>query len=225
MFVIIRTLRCTVQTLCALLLAVVAGCARGGGSPALHRLHACATDEGPNDALCGTLRVYEDRQANTGRRIPLNIVVLPAVGAEDPDPLFFLAGGPGQAAAKLAPQLRQGDTILLHGNLGTGKTVFARALIRALSGDEDLEVPSPTFTLVQTYDTPLGALWHFDLYRLENSDEIYELGWEEALSGGIMLVEWPERLGTLLPPSRLDIRLTPVKNKTCSRLIQVKKTG
>jgi pimeloyl-ACP methyl ester carboxylesterase len=122
-------LRCTVQTLCALLLAVVAGCARGGGSPALHRLHACATDEGPNDALCGTLRVYEDRQANTGRRIPLNIVVLPAVGAEDPDPLFFLAGGPGQAAAKLAPQLRQvfvpiqrTRDIVLVDQRGTGKS-------------------------------------------------------------------------------------------------------
>jgi tRNA threonylcarbamoyladenosine biosynthesis protein TsaE len=128
-------------------------------------------------------------------------------------------------AASLAPQLRQGDTLLLHGNLGTGKTVFARALIRALSGDETLEVPSPTFTLVQTYDTPLGALWHFDLYRLEKGEEIYELGWEEALSGGLMLVEWPERLGGLVPPSRLDIHLSPVKNKAGSRLIQVKKTG
>jgi tRNA threonylcarbamoyladenosine biosynthesis protein TsaE len=128
-------------------------------------------------------------------------------------------------AASLAPQLRQGDTLLLHGNLGTGKTVFARALIRALTGDNTLEVPSPTFTLVQTYDTPLGALWHFDLYRLEKGEEIYELGWEDALSGGLILVEWPERLGGLIPPSRLDIRLSPVKNRAGSRLIQVEKTG
>jgi tRNA threonylcarbamoyladenosine biosynthesis protein TsaE len=125
-------------------------------------------------------------------------------------------------AAALAPQLRQGDIILLHGDLGAGKTTFARALIRALTGEAALEVPSPTFTLVQTYDTPLGDLWHFDLYRLKNSDEIYEVGWEEALGGGLILLEWPERLGALLPPVRLDIRLSPVPGKNGARLIQVK---
>ncbi len=128
-------------------------------------------------------------------------------------------------AAGLAGQVKPGDILLLHGTLGSGKTVFARALIRALNGNPEAEVPSPTFTLVQTYDTPLGDLWHFDLYRLEKEAEIYELGWEEALSGGIAVVEWPERLGKLLPPSRLDIRLAPVKNKPGSRLIQVKKVG
>jgi tRNA threonylcarbamoyladenosine biosynthesis protein TsaE len=128
-------------------------------------------------------------------------------------------------ADSFASRLERGDVILLHGNLGAGKTVFARALIRALTGDNALEVPSPTFTLVQTYDTPLGTLWHFDLYRLKHSEEIYELGWEEALSEGLVLVEWPERLGALLPPFRLDIHLSPVKNKPGLRLIQVSKTG
>lgn len=115
-------------------------------------------------------------------------------------------------AARLAAQLRAGDVIFLYGDLGAGKTFFARALIRALCGDPALPVPSPTFTLVQTYDTPAGPLWHFDLYRLQDPEEIYETGWEEALSGAIMLVEWPERLGDaagnpLVPADRLALGL------------------
>ncbi len=124
-------------------------------------------------------------------------------------------------AAKIAPLLLPGDVVLLRGPLGGGKTVFARSLIRALMGDENLEVPSPTFTLVQTYDTPKAPLWHFDLYRLKSPDEIYELGWEDALSGGIVIVEWPERVDSLLHGIRLDIRLAPVENKPGSRLIHV----
>jgi tRNA threonylcarbamoyladenosine biosynthesis protein TsaE len=116
-------------------------------------------------------------------------------------------------AVSLAAALRPGDVLFLQGDLGAGKTVFARALIRALAGDAQLNVPSPTFTLVQTYDTPHGPLSHFDLYRLKDPEEIYEIGWEEALSGGIMVVEWPERLGThaaggLAPADRLEIVLT-----------------
>lgn len=102
-------------------------------------------------------------------------------------------------AAKLAPKMKPGAVLLLQGDLGAGKTVFARALIRALSGDPALDVPSPTFTLVQTYDTPAGMVWHFDLYRLKDPEEIFELGWEEALAEGIVLVEWPERLGPHVP--------------------------
>jgi len=107
-------------------------------------------------------------------------------------------------AAKLGPHLRPGDMVALRGDLGAGKTAFARALIRAL-GDLDEEVPSPTFTLVQTYETPAGPIWHFDLYRLSGPDEVVELGWDEVRADGIALVEWPDRLGTLLPADRLDV--------------------
>ncbi len=108
-------------------------------------------------------------------------------------------------AGSLAREARIGDVIALAGALGTGKTSFARAFVRAL-GVED-EVPSPTFTLVQTYDTARGTVWHFDLYRLARPDDAYELGLEEAMGDGIALIEWPERLGTLLPRERLDIAL------------------
>ncbi len=120
----------------------------------------------------------------------------------------FIAKNEQETAAiaqKLAKNLKSGDVLCLSGGLGAGKTVFARALIRALSGDSALEVPSPTFTLVQAYDTPAVPLWHFDLYRIEDSAEIYELGWEEALSGAIVVVEWPERLEFLAPANRLEI--------------------
>jgi tRNA threonylcarbamoyladenosine biosynthesis protein TsaE len=105
-------------------------------------------------------------------------------------------------AALLAPR----DLVALSGELGVGKTRFARAVIAALTGMAE-EVPSPTFTLVQTYETPKGTLWHFDLYRLSAPEEAWELGLEEALAEGISLVEWPERLGRLLPAERLDLVL------------------
>lgn len=111
------------------------------------------------------------------------------------------------AAVRFADGLKAGDVLLLRGPLGSGKTVFARSLIRALAGDTSLEVPSPTFTLVQTYETPRGTIWHFDLYRLEDTDEVYEVGWEEALSGGIVLVEWPERLGSLAPKKAIEVMI------------------
>ena len=115
-------------------------------------------------------------------------------------------------ARDLAPRLRAGDVLLLEGDLGAGKSSFARALIRALPGPagEDRsgeEVPSPTFTLVQIYERRPAAVWHFDLYRLSDPEEVYELGWEEALGGALLLVEWPERLGRLAPPEALRLRL------------------
>ena len=101
--------------------------------------------------------------------------------------------------ATLAARLKQGDIVGLKGDLGAGKTTLARAIVRAAAGDPDLIVPSPTFTLVEVYDTPRGTFWHFDLYRLDSPDQVYELGWEEALAEGVVLMEWPERLGPLLP--------------------------
>jgi tRNA threonylcarbamoyladenosine biosynthesis protein TsaE len=108
--------------------------------------------------------------------------------------------------ASLAAVLAPRDLVALSGDLGAGKTCLARAVIAGLMGGPE-EVPSPTFTLVQTYETPKGPLWHFDLYRLAAPDEVWELGFEEALAEGMSLIEWPERLGRLLPPARLDLRL------------------
>ncbi|MFO1154453.1 MAG: tRNA (adenosine(37)-N6)-threonylcarbamoyltransferase complex ATPase subunit type 1 TsaE [Rhodospirillales bacterium] len=114
-------------------------------------------------------------------------------------------------ANRIASVSYRGDLICLWGDLGIGKTVFARAFIRAL-GDPDTEVPSPTFTLLQTYGPFAGIdclLHHFDLYRIQDPTEILELGFEEAVVDGIVLVEWPDRLGALLPAPRLDIRMMP----------------
>jgi tRNA threonylcarbamoyladenosine biosynthesis protein TsaE len=108
----------------------------------------------------------------------------------------------------LASCLRAGDTVLLEGPVGAGKTHLARALIRARLGESE-DVPSPTFTLVQTYETAETEIWHADLYRLSHSDEIAELGLEAAFDSAICLVEWPDRLGTLAPAEALHLRLTP----------------
>ncbi len=105
----------------------------------------------------------------------------------------------------LAGLVRSGDVIALHGGLGAGKTTLARGLICALAG-EPTEVPSPTFTLVQTYPTAALTVWHFDLYRLETPDELIEIGWQEA-ADGLALVEWPDRAGDALPAQRLDVFL------------------
>lgn len=130
-----------------------------------------------------------------------------------------------QLAADLAPSLQKGDVVLLHGTLGTGKTVFARSLIRTLTDSADLEVPSPTFTLVQTYNADPAPIYHFDLYRLESPDEIFELGWEEALAEGIVIVEWPERLGPYKPRAPLDISISAVENNDNARQILIEKNS
>jgi tRNA threonylcarbamoyladenosine biosynthesis protein TsaE len=111
-----------------------------------------------------------------------------------------------ELASRVAELARPGDVIALAGPLGAGKTVFARAFVAALAG-EPVEVPSPTFTLVQTYQLPGATIWHFDLYRLNRTEDAYELGIEEALADGISLIEWPDRLATLLPRERLDVTL------------------
>jgi tRNA threonylcarbamoyladenosine biosynthesis protein TsaE len=120
-------------------------------------------------------------------------------------------------AARLAALARPGDVIALSGELGAGKTSFARAFIRARGGDE--AVPSPTFTLVQVYDLPQGAIWHFDLYRLRHAEEAWELGIEDAFHDGISLVEWPERLADLLPARRLRVALDFGPSPTARRAI------
>ena len=106
----------------------------------------------------------------------------------------------------VAALLRAGDVVALKGDLGAGKTTLARAIVAALSPDAT-EVPSPTFTLVQTYPVDLAGgpaeLWHFDLYRLDRAEQIYELGLEEALSGAVSLIEWPELVERLLPRAKL----------------------
>lgn len=124
-------------------------------------------------------------------------------------------------AALFSQNLRQGDVILLHGTLGMGKTVFSRALIRGLCGSDKIEVPSPTFTLVQMYESPKAVIWHYDLYRLANEDEIYEIGWEEALSDGIIIVEWPERLGHLKPEKVIHVTLSDDASDVNIRKIEI----
>jgi tRNA threonylcarbamoyl adenosine modification protein YjeE len=119
---------------------------------------------------------------------------------------------PDEAATRqfgrfLAEELESGDVVALSGGLGAGKTTLARAIVRALAGDEALEVPSPTFTLMQTYDTAHGPVVHADLYRVNDPEELTELGFEEASESGILLVEWPERAGSALKQDRLEIAL------------------
>ena len=106
-------------------------------------------------------------------------------------------------AARISALAEVGDVIALKGDLGCGKTSFARAFIRARGGAE--EVPSPTFTLVQIYEFGSVAIWHFDFYRIKSPEEAWELGIEDAFIEGISLIEWPERLGPLLPRRRLEI--------------------
>ena len=127
-------------------------------------------------------------------------------------PLVSLAATEA-VAARLAARARPGDAILLEGPLGAGKTAFARAFLRAAAGDPTLEVPSPSFTLLQSYETKLGPVHHFDLWRLDGPAALPELGFEEALAA-IVLVEWPDRLGRFRPADALILRLVPIDETT-----------
>ena len=112
----------------------------------------------------------------------------------------------GDIARALAPYLRTGDVVALDGTLGAGKTAFARALINALPGEPE-DVPSPTFTLVQTYERGDLEIWHFDLYRLESPEDAYELGIDDAFADALSVIEWPDNLGSLLPSAHLRVSL------------------
>ncbi|MDA1058755.1 MAG: tRNA (adenosine(37)-N6)-threonylcarbamoyltransferase complex ATPase subunit type 1 TsaE [Proteobacteria bacterium] len=111
-------------------------------------------------------------------------------------------------AARLSRSLRKGDFVALRGELGVGKTVVARQIIRTIGGVPAEEVASPTFNLVLIYGYPHMIIWHFDLYRINAPEETWELGLEDALAEGIALVEWPERLGQYLPEDRIDVVLS-----------------
>ena len=122
----------------------------------------------------------------------------------------------GALGVAIAAGLRTGDAVALWGDLGAGKTTLARAVLRALGVAG--EVPSPTFTLVQTYDTPHLAVSHFDLYRLKQPREMEQLGFDDALEHGAVLVEWPERALEALPLDALHVRLGMTEGARSARL-------
>ncbi|MCX2724377.1 tRNA (adenosine(37)-N6)-threonylcarbamoyltransferase complex ATPase subunit type 1 TsaE [Roseibium salinum] len=126
--------------------------------------------------------------------------------------------GTRRLANELAVVLRAGDTVCLSGDLGAGKSTFARALLRTFAGDPELEVPSPTFTLVQTYAFSRFDLSHFDLYRLEEPEELEELGLDDLLETGAALIEWPEKAQDLLPETALWIQITQRSEETGERI-------
>ncbi|MEL7028326.1 MAG: tRNA (adenosine(37)-N6)-threonylcarbamoyltransferase complex ATPase subunit type 1 TsaE [Pseudomonadota bacterium] len=130
----------------------------------------------------------------------------------EPAPQIWTVPLPDAAAtdalgARLASALAPGDAVFLIGPLGAGKTTLARGLIRAACSDFEVEVPSPTFALIQQYDAPNLLISHLDLYRLEKPDEVLEIGYEEALDQGACLIEWPDRLGPYAPADRLEVAL------------------
>ena len=114
-------------------------------------------------------------------------------------------------AETLAQKAKRGDVFALFGTVGMGKSVFARAFIQKLTDAK--EVPSPTFTLVQQYEASDFEIYHFDLYRLKSPDEVFELGFEEAVYEGVCLIEWPEQAGNWLPRDIFKIEITSNKNE------------
>jgi tRNA threonylcarbamoyl adenosine modification protein YjeE len=143
----------------------------------------------------------------------------------------FTALLPDEAATRrlmldISALIEAGDLITLSGDLGAGKSTFARAFIRHAAGDETIEVPSPTFTLMQSYELPRYRLLHADLYRISHADELTELGFDELRDGAVTLLEWPDRAEAMLPQDRLDVALTlaPDKGPTF-RHVRVTGTG
>ena len=131
--------------------------------------------------------------------------------SETPDDTTALADAIGRV-------LEPGDVLLLTGEIGAGKTHFARSLIQSCL-DEPEDIPSPTFTLVQVYETRIGEVWHSDLYRLSTVDEVAELGLLDAFETAICLIEWPDRLGELTPSDALSLHLTAPGDDPDERVI------
>lgn len=125
-------------------------------------------------------------------------------------------------AKKIARLVTTPSCILLWGDMGAGKTTFSKSFIRFLLKDNTAEIPSPTFTLIQTYPTDKGEVWHSDLYRLQDPEEILELGLLEALRTSICLIEWPERLQNYLPDKRIDVYLNIIDENHRSLRIEEK---
>lgn len=147
-----------------------------------------------------------------GKTAIMKVAIAPEIALFLPDEDATSALG-----ERLASLLRPGDTVLLEGQIGVGKSHLARALIRAKLGRLE-DVPSPTFTLVQTYDAEDAEIWHADLYRLSLPDEVLELGLEQAFESAICLIEWPDRLGPHLPQGALHIRLSAEGEGRCAHM-------
>jgi tRNA threonylcarbamoyl adenosine modification protein YjeE len=127
-------------------------------------------------------------------------------------------------ASELANSLQVGDVICLYGDLGAGKTTLTQMLVNSLT-DKHIDVTSPTFNLVHTYETKLGTIWHFDLYRLENPNDLYNLGLEDAFNNGISIIEWPQIAESILPDNIIQINISPSDNEKRNISLKTKKVN
>ncbi|MGI3169798.1 tRNA (adenosine(37)-N6)-threonylcarbamoyltransferase complex ATPase subunit type 1 TsaE [Pseudooceanicola sp. C21-150M6] len=133
----------------------------------------------------------------------------------------FETNSPEQTAGlaqRIGAMLQPGDTLMLDGPVGAGKTHFARSLIQSVL-DEPEDIPSPTYTLVQIYETRIGEIWHCDLYRLTSAEEVVELGLDAAFDTAVCLIEWPDRLGDQAPADAVQLGFTVTDDR--SRRIHV----
>ena len=123
----------------------------------------------------------------------------------------------GQA---IAASIELPTVIYLEGELGSGKTTLSRGLIRALGVDGAIK--SPTYTLVEPYTSALGNIYHFDLYRLKDPEELFALDWDDAIADGLCLIEWPDKAGAYLPEKRIDIEIRTSDNDDTQRHLSIK---
>ena len=139
--------------------------------------------------------------------------------------------GPKQTliiATLFAELLGSGDSLLLFGDIGSGKTFFSRGVIQRMMVNQNVrveEVPSPTYTIVQAYDSLSPPVWHLDLYRLSNPDEIIQLGLEEVLDMGILLIEWPNKMGSYIPTRNISLTFESGKRNYTCRTISIEFNG